>query len=33
MNNIGIIGVGKLGLPYALVFERAGFNVMQTINH
>jgi nucleotide sugar dehydrogenase len=27
MNNIGIIGVGKLGLPYALTFEQAGFNV------
>lgn len=27
MDNIGIIGVGKLGLPYALSFERAGFNV------
>ena len=27
MNNIGIIGVGKLGLPYALSFEHVGFNV------
>lgn len=27
MNNIGIIGAGKLGLPYALTFEKAGFNV------
>ena len=26
--NIGIIGVGKLGLPYALVFEEHGFNVI-----
>jgi len=25
--NIGIIGVGKLGLSYALVFEESGFNV------
>lgn len=28
MNNIGIIGVGKLGLPYALAFEHNGFNVV-----
>lgn len=26
-NNIGLIGVGKLGLPYALSFEKAGFTV------
>ena len=25
--NIGIIGVGKLGLAYALVFEESGFSV------
>lgn len=25
--NIGIIGVGKLGLPYALIFEQKGYNV------
>lgn len=27
MNKIGVIGVGKLGLPYALIFEQAGFEV------
>lgn len=27
-NRIGIIGVGKLGLAYALVFENAGWNVL-----
>lgn len=27
MDKIGIIGVGKLGLPYALSFEQAGFAV------
>ena len=26
--NIGIIGVGKLGLSYALVFEECGFNII-----
>ena len=26
--NIGIIGVGKLGLSYALVFEECGFNIV-----
>ena len=25
--NVGIIGVGRLGLAYALLFEKAGFNV------
>jgi len=28
MKNIGIIGVGRLGLAYALVFEKNGFNVI-----
>ena len=27
MNKIGIIGVGKLGLPYALTFESMGYDV------
>ena len=26
--NIGLIGVGRLGLAYALLFEKAGFNVI-----
>lgn len=27
IKNVGVIGVGKLGLAYALMFEKAGFNV------
>ena len=26
--NVGLIGVGRLGLAYALCFEEAGFNVI-----
>jgi len=28
MNNVGIIGVGKLGLCFALLLEKAGYNVI-----
>ena len=27
INNIGVLGIGRLGLALSLNFERAGFNV------
>ena len=33
MNKIGIIGIGKLGLCYALCFEEAGFDVCGSSNN